>query len=256
MRAEANARAWTSERAPERAPEISFVLVKESADTASGGYAVLLDWRAVALAANDSAAYSSTTSMEKARLRGYKVQKYLSGDVWLFNILMTESVNQCHVPSNQSSIPLQLFVYVSETAEQPIVLTLTEAELHDPLHQHSSSSVENGSRRMASAEGMGLPALLLITLLISLAFSLHPTEIPFSPTAKRSSRTSSQTTSTLAVHSHQRRQCPYPPPAALSQFSYSSTSSPNGFTLFFPFSSSFLSTTFASKTFHSKSRHT
>jgi hypothetical protein len=71
------AKAWTAERAPEEAPEISFVLVKEA--EMGGGYAVLLDWRAVPLRAvrngEDGTRLEEEAIAKSPHLRGYKVSE-------------------------------------------------------------------------------------------------------------------------------------------------------------------------------------
>ena len=75
------ARGRTAEQAPVVAPEIIYVLVKEAG---IDGYALLLDWRAVALSnigigANVSQQKYSTANgkVERESQRGYKVRKRL-----------------------------------------------------------------------------------------------------------------------------------------------------------------------------------
>uniref|UniRef100_A0A1I8BHF8 Ig-like domain-containing protein n=1 Tax=Meloidogyne hapla TaxID=6305 RepID=A0A1I8BHF8_MELHA len=123
-RIESFGRGRTAERAPDKAPEISFVLVKEVDDLDSEidkgtttvtkrGYALLLDWRPVPLTLTTiNESYSAKDDSSLTSKIGSEIRK-------------SEETNGRQRGYN-------IFVYVTETAEQPIELTLSEAELHEP----------------------------------------------------------------------------------------------------------------------------
>lgn len=97
------------------APSNSLGPIVHPNPQADGAYAVLVDWRAVQLrlARDPAAPDPEKESSSGARDRGYRVGK------------------RKDMGHSRGSIS-QIFVYVSETAEEPIVLSLSEAELHEP----------------------------------------------------------------------------------------------------------------------------
>uniref|UniRef100_A0A914KQG3 Fibronectin type-III domain-containing protein n=1 Tax=Meloidogyne incognita TaxID=6306 RepID=A0A914KQG3_MELIC len=127
-RIESFGRGRTAEKAPDKAPEISFVLVKQVEDLDSEidkgasstinkrGYALLLDWRPVPLT------LTTTTIINES----YSAKDGSS----LTSKIISEIRKSGENSSRQRGY--KIFVYVTETAEQPIELTLTEAELHEP----------------------------------------------------------------------------------------------------------------------------
>uniref|UniRef100_A0A915NV97 Uncharacterized protein n=1 Tax=Meloidogyne floridensis TaxID=298350 RepID=A0A915NV97_9BILA len=118
----------TAEKAPDKAPKISFVLVKEVEDldseidkrTSSAinkrGYALLLDWRPVPLT------LTTTTIINES---------YSAKDGSSLTSKIRSEIRKSEENSSRQR-GYKIFVYVTETAEQPIELTLSEAELHEP----------------------------------------------------------------------------------------------------------------------------